>query len=296
MSLFNEEGVFQPPEVIVSKVPDKYVQTQDNVSSFMTSEFLAEGEQILELEKKRGRKKTSYITKISFSYEGVDIQNRYGFTPFDQEVHDSIVSLYLAGNECFTPAMVYRAMTGKTESEYVHDSRVKEIEKSIDKIRFSQLKIDAGEEAAAFGYEQAYYSGNMINADKVELRMGRNWVTGYKILTAPLLYRYTKASNQISAVDIKLLDTPIMKTDDIIVLQGYLLRKIEAMKNNGCERTILFDDVYKYLGAESSSRQKKEKVRKAVKSILDFWIKNEYINSYTYNNKGRAIYSITFFV
>ena len=295
ISLFELDS-FQPPEVIVSKVPEQYIQTQEKVSNLMTDELLMEGERILELEKKKGRKKSSYITKISFTYEGIDIQNRYGFTAFDQEVHDSIVSLYLAGNECFTPSMVYRAMTGKTDSEYVHESRVREIEESIDKIRFSQLKIDAGEEAEAFGYDQAFYSGNMINADKIELKMGRNRVTGYKLLAIPLLYRYTKESNQISAVDIKLLDTPVAKTEDTIVLQGYMLRKIESMKKNNADRTLFFNDIYEHLNVVESTRQKKEKVRKAVKVILEFWIKKGYIKTYTYNKKGRAICSVTFVI
>lgn len=295
ISLF-ELSDFQPPEVVISKIPDKYVQTQDKVSNLMTNELLMESEQILELEKKKGRKKSSYMTKISFTYEGVDIQNRYGFTAFDQEVHDSIVSLYLAGNEAFTPAMVYRAMTGKTDSEYVHGGRIKEIEKSIDKIRFSQLKIDAGEEAVAFGYDQATYSGNMINADKVELKMGRNRVIGYRLLAAPLLYRYTKTSGQISTLDIKLLDTPVAKTEEVIVLQGYMLRKIEAMKKNNADRTLLFNDIYDHLKVMEATRQKKEKIRRIVKEILEFWVKKEYIKTFTYNTKGRSIYSITLVV
>ena len=296
ISFFEMES-FQPPEVVItSKVPDSFVQTQDNVSNALTTDLMDESERILELEKKKGRKKSSYITKITITYEGVDIQNRYGFSAFDQEVHDSVVSLYLAGNEYITPAMVYRAMTGKTESEYVHDDRVQEIERSIDKCRFSQLKIDAVEEAKAFGYDQATYSGNMLNADKVEIKTGGHRVTGYKLLAEPLLYRYTKASNQISVVDIKLLATPITKTIDIIVLQGFLLRKIEAMKNVNSERILYFSDIYEHLEAENATRQKKEKIRKFCKEILEFWIQKNYIKQYCFNNKGRVIHSITVFI
>ena len=296
ISFFEMES-FQPPEVVItSKVPDSFVQTQDNVSNALTTDLMDESERILELEKKKGRKKSSYITKITITYEGVDIQNRNGFSAFDQEVHDSVVSLYLAGNEYITPAMVYRAMTGKTESEYVHDDRVQEIERSIDKCRFSQLKIDAGEEAKAFGYDQATYSGNMLNADKVEIKTGGHRVTGYKLLAEPLLYRYTKASNQISVVDIKLLATPITKTIDIIVLQGFLLRKIEAMKNANSERILYFSDIYEHLEAENATRQKKEKIRKFCKEILEFWIQKNYIKQYCFNNKGRVIHSITVFI
>lgn len=55
LTLFDLGG-FQSPEVVVSKIPDKYIQTQEKVSNPMTSDLLIDSEQILELEKK-GRKK-----------------------------------------------------------------------------------------------------------------------------------------------------------------------------------------------------------------------------------------------
>ena len=123
-------------------------------------------------------------------------------------------------------------MTGKTNSEYIHPDKLKEIEESIDKCMFSKLVIDATEEAAYYGFEEAKYDGSLLSAEKMTIKMGGRRVAAYKILVEPLLYRYAKAGKQISAIDIKLLDTPVSKTNDIIVLQGFLLRKIEAMKSD----------------------------------------------------------------
>lgn len=281
--------------VIAPRVPAKAVKTKDPVSTFITQNVLDTGERLLELEK-RGRIKQQVRTRVSFSYEGIDILTKKEFNLFDQEVHDAVVSLYLAENKFISPAMVYRAMTGKTESQYIHPKKLREIEESIDKCMFSKLSIDASEEAAAYGYEQAVYSGALLSAEKVSVKMGGNKVTAYRLLTEPLLYRYAKTCKQVSAVDIKLLDTPVTKTNDTIVLQGYLLRKIEAMKTDRyCLRTISYDEIYRTLHVSKENRVQLTRIREYVKDILDFWIEKGYISNYEIIMQGRSFKEITIF-
>ena len=292
----NEKG---PAELVISpKVPEKAVKTKDNVSTFITQNMLNAGEQFLEMEK-GGRVKRQIRTKVTFSYEGIDILAKKEFTLFDQEVHDAVVTLYKAGNSFISSAMVYRAMTGKTNSEYIHADKLKEIEESIDKCMFSKLVIDASEEAAYYGFEEARYDGALLSAEKVTIKMGGNRVAAYKILVEPLLYRYAKAGKQISAIDIKLLDTPVSKTNDNIVLQGYLLRKIEAMKSDrASNRIILYDDIYDILGISEPQKVKNhlQRVRKYVDTILKYWKDENYISNYVINKKGKAYQSVTIYI
>lgn len=282
--------------VIAPRVPAKAIKTQDRVSSFITQNFLDAGEHFLEYEK-RGRIKQQIRTRVSFSYEGVDILTKRDFTLFDQEVHDAVVSLFLSENQFISPAMVYRAMTGKTDSQYIHPQKLAEIEESIDKCMFSKLSIDASEEAAAYGYEGAIYSGALLTAEKVSVKMGGNRVTAYSILAEPLLYRYAKSCKQVSSVDIKLLDTPVVKTNDTIILQGFLLRKIEAMKSDRyCKRTIAYDDIYSALNLAKENRVQMSRIREYVKAILDFWIDKEYIARYEIVRQGRSFKDIVIFL
>ena len=77
----NEKG---PAELVISpKLPEKAVKTKDNVSSFITQNLLDAGEQLLEMEK-GGRVKKQIRTKVTFSYEGIDILTKKEFTLFDQ--------------------------------------------------------------------------------------------------------------------------------------------------------------------------------------------------------------------
>ncbi len=281
--------------VIAPRVPAQAVKTQDSVSNFITQNVLDAGEQLLELEKK-GRIKQQVRTRVNFSYEGIDIKAKREFTLLDQEVHDAVVSLYLAGNQFITPAMVYRAMTGKTNSEYIHGKKLHEIEESVDKCIFSKLSIDASEEAAAYGYEEAVYSGALLSAEKVSINMGGNRVIAYKLLTEPLLYRYAKSCNQISAVDIKLLDTPITKTNDTIILQGFLLRKIEMMKTNRYAlRTIQYEDIYEVLRISKEQRVQATRVREYINEILTFWVEKEYISHFENVKEGRSYKEIVIY-
>lgn len=282
--------------VIAPRVPAQAVKTKDPVSTFITQNMLDAGEQLLELEKSGGRLKRQIRTRVSFSYEGIDILARKEFNLFDQEVHDAVVSLWLAENQFISPAMVYRAMTGKTNSEFIHTKKLKEIEDSIDKCMFSKLSIDASEEAAAYGYEQAIYSGALLSAEKVSVKMGGKKVTAYRLLTEPLLYRYAKSCKQISAVDIKLLDTPVAKTNDTIVLQGYLLRKIESMKSDRyCERSIKYEDIYKALNITKEQRVQVGRIREYVKDILNFWIEKGYIKHFEMVMQGRSFKEIVIY-
>ena len=248
---------------------------------------------------KGGRVKKQIRTKVTFSYEGIDILTKKEFTLFDQEVHDAVVTLFKAGNHFITSAMVYRAMTGKTNSEYIHPDKLKEIEESIDKCMFSKLVIDATEEAAYYGFEEAKYDGSLLSAEKMTIKMGGRRVAAYKILVEPLLYRYAKAGKQISAIDIKLLDTPVSKTNDIIVLQGFLLRKIEAMKSDRtADRIILYDDIYKILGINEPQKVKNQlqRIRKYMDTMLEYWKGEKYITDFIVNKKGKSYYSVTIYI
>lgn len=273
-------------------IPRHIIKTKDKVSNLIIEDFFNKGEQSLKMEKNSGKAKP-VTTKVTFSYEGVDIQAKQDFTAFDREVHDSIVSLYIYGNDIFTPSMVYRAMTGKTDSEYVAPSILTETIKSIDKCLFSRIAIDATEEVSHYGLKNAVFSGYLISANKISGTLNGQPVSAYKFLDIPILYQYANQKNQLATIPIKLLDTPIRKTSDIIVLQGYLIRRIESMKNpkSKTSNTILYDAIYKCIKV-SDIRQKRERVRKDTKTILNYWIQHGYIASYKEIAKGKLLYSI----
>ena len=108
---------------------------------------------------------------------------------------------------------------------------------------------------------------------------------------------YAKNKKQIARTDINLLNTPINKSDEVIILQGYLLRRILAMQGSKLNRNILYETIYKHLEISASSpgalRKKQHKVRDMTKEILADWVIKKFIKNYDENVKNNSIISVT---
>jgi len=118
------------------------------------------------------------------------------------------------------------------------------------------------------------------------------------ILREPVLYEYANKKNQIGRFDIKLLNTPINKTEEIITLQGYLYRRILSMKgSSNLSKTIVYETVYNQINVTAASdgalRKKKSKVRGQIKDMLDYWKQENFIAGYCENKRGQEVYSVT---
>ena len=95
------------------------------------------------------------------------------------------------------------------------------------------------------------------------------------------------------------MDTPVSKTNDIIVLQGFLLRKIEAMKSDRtADRIILYDDIYKFFGINEPLKVKNQlqRIRKYMDTMLEYWKGEKYITDFIVNKKGKSYYSVTIYI
>ena len=80
----------------------------------------------------------------------------------------------------------------------------------------------------------------MVNGKKVE---------GWKILSKPMLFAYSLSKKQIMSFSSRLLNSPVSKKEDIIVIQDYLLRRIQQMRRRKqlkrSDHIILMDTIYK---------------------------------------------------
>lgn len=253
------------------------------------------------MEKRGSKKQITTIANINFDDLDKDIKIKVSkeLTPYDRAVHDSINTLYTEGkNEYITPQMIYHGMTGN-QSLKLHDKQEFLITESLKKLRKTTITINADQEGREFyGLQKLRYEGQLIHWDKVTATLNGETTETYHILRRPILYEYANKKNQIGRFDIKILDTPLNKNEEITILQWYLIREILAMKGGrGRSENILFETVFSAIGLTASSegalRVKKSKVRDQVKLMLDYWIKEDFIKGYTQNMKGKTAESIT---
>lgn len=134
-------------------------------------------------------------------------------------------------------------------------------------------------------------------AERVTASINGTVVECVHLFRTPPLYEYASRKNQIGRVDIKLLNSPINKSEEVITLQGYLTRRVLAMKNGRLSPTIIYETIYKQLDVSAASdgalRKKKAKVREQAKKILDYWKAQHFITGYSENSRGKEIYSVT---
>lgn len=297
-----------PKANIKTHYPSQFISPVDKVSNvtFNYAEVknlvLYKGNAVNVLVGKQGSKK-EIATMVSINFdeiekEGVKIYGIKELTMYDREVHDAIATLCVeGGNEYITPQMIYQVMTGNPKIRLTPE-QAEAISNSITKMMHSHISIDASKEAQAFGFDSFIYNGNLIAAETVTATLNGNVVECVHLLRTPPLYDYANRKGQIGRADIRLLNSPLSKTEETSVLQGYLLRRILTIKNphNKQSNSILYETIYKQLEIsapnDNALKKKKIDIRKKVKTILDYWIKVKFIKGYEETNKGRLIYSI----
>ena len=304
----------KPPtlEVLKSIIPKNHIKPNNKLANSMTKNIVDEGEFNLIISDRKSKKEV--FTKVALDYDDkyVQFSGRGKYKPYDQEVYDGVVTLFAANEAAFkkegmlfTPAMVYRAMNGLTESENVSSSAVELVAKSLDKSRFIKTSIDFTEEAKLYNknIEKTVFEGYLLNAEKVKAKVNGKEQDMYKLYRKPILYEYAQISGQIITVPIKLLNTKskINSTEDVIIIRGYLIRQIEWLKNEKTKRNehITYQSIYNELEIskielkEKAYEKKTAKIRSHVKAILGEWIEKAYIKQYDEYKDRNTIRGIT---
>lgn len=286
---------------INTKYPLQYITPIDKVSNqAFTGELNTAEIQKIAMERRGNKKQITTFVRVNFENLNGDIkiQSRKELTAYDREVHDAITTLFVdGGNEYITPQMIYQVMTGDPKAR-LKEKQTAAISDSITKCMYSRIIINADEDAKAYGFDSFKYDGNLISGERVTAALNGNIVECLHILRTPVLYEYAEKKKQIGRFNIKLLNSPINKTEEIIILQGYLYRRVLSMKSGNLSKTILYDTVYDQLGiVEAASpaalKMKKSKIRKQTKDILEYWKAQKFISGYEENTRKTEIHSVT---
>jgi len=285
-------------QIIIAKYPTAFLTPTDKISNKAFEGTLNSSEKIgVEVIKKTKNREPIYamVSIDTTKLKGITISGKEELTPYDREVHDAIVTLYVEGKTIYiTPNMIYQAMTGRHGS---HCSKNQEsmINNSITKLMFSHVIIDAAAEAAIDNrVTRTLFDSNAINAKRVSITINGKESKAIKILDTPILFDYAQQKNQIGRFNMKLLDTPNNKNEETIILEGYLRRRILAMRkskdDSKLSNSIKYETVYKQLDisfsdevirSEAALRKKKLKVRESVKKALDYFKKEGFIKTYS---------------
>lgn len=314
-------------EHLTSVLPEKYVVPNNKLANTMTKGIIDIGKITLE-ESRRDAKKLVETTCI-LTYEGdnVHLSGRQPFTEYDRNVYNAVSSLYVYGDQSHvvTPAMVYRAMTGLTDSEKPTAGQLAAVTRSLDKMRFIRARIDCTEELKMrrITLNSKQINGGeidtyLLTADAIKVQAGRQTVRAYRIIKTPILYEYAAAVKQVltlpaSVLDVKELNpggsigARLPNTESRILIKGYLIRRIEGMKGkNGLSNPVisLYDyqrdgethqGLYSIAGKPDADRKEMQRIREDAEKMLAYWTATGYIKAFEAQTERKKItgYKIT---
>lgn len=317
-------------EHLSSVCPAKFVIPNNKLANTMTRGVIDIGKITLE-ESRRGAKKLIETTCI-LTYEGdnVHLSGRQPFTEYDRNVYNAVSSLYVYGDQSHvvTPAMVYRAMTGLTDSEKPTAGQLAAVTRSLDKMRFIRARIDCTAELQArrITLNSKQINGGeidtyLLTADAIKVQAGGQTVRAYRIIKTPILYEYAAAVKQVLTLPASVLDVKeisevtidgakkltigarLPNTESRILIKGYLIRRIEGMKGkNGLNNPViaLYDyqkdgetrqGLYSIAGKEDPTREEMRRTREDAEKMLAYWAATGYIKSFEAKTERKKITS-----
>lgn len=281
-------------EALKSIIPKNYYISNNKLSNEITKDLLNKG--TVPLAVINSNKKGEILTYNSLTYdnENISITGQHEFTAYDRAIHNAVCSLYAAGNDIVTPAMVYRAVNGMSEQEKVSPQAMEAVRNSLNKSRFMRLKVNYTEEAKARNIDiaKAEIDSNLLEARVITIEAGGHKVDAYRIHEMPVLYEYAQQTKQIISVPLKLLSTKgaTRNTEEIIPIKEYLIRRIEIMKNDkSMSNKILYETIFDEVGIEHPNKKKSFDIRTGIKAILNLWRSKKYIKDFREYKSGNII-------
>lgn len=279
--------------------PKNYIMQIDAI----TNQLANLGEQTQFNVGKRGNQPVTTTVTLDMP-DHMKIEGGHSLSTYDKSIINGVTSLIECGNTVFSIPMLYHAMTGK-QNPTVDDQLYDDISGKLEKMRRMLLTIDITKES-----EAQYITG--INGEELKIEdltlegylLPLNKVSGvingkkselYQIIQHPPLYEYSKMKRQLASVSISLLGAPINNNSTTIPLKTYLLQRIEMMKNKKnsiVSYVILYNSIYQELGALEANKTKKMRIRTYTNTILDYFVEQKYIQSYSEFKKGRSITGI----
>ena len=291
-------------EKYTTKIPTEFVRTNDKASNKLTDASLASVGARLWI---GNRGKEPIYTKVNVNLDALDgLDIKREITDFDVEIMNAVVTHTVFDNYVLTPQMVNQVLTGNPKARITEKKRA-EINESIRKLSFTEISIDASEEGSIWPNVRPRYHGPLIMAERVtDVEINGTLTDCFIIRRRPILYEYASAKNQVARYPLALLNSPVNKTSATIVLQGLLLKDINAMKSDKgkgkISRVITYERIYGKLDAvpeENSTgpipdalRTKQKDIRTNTKKILAYFTEAGYIAGYTELKKRGKVHGV----
>lgn len=243
---------------------------------------------------------------ITSTYKIVNVTSTsIKLSEFDFAVFNAAISIRNAGNEYTTPEIIYHTLGGGhvLTSEMRHN-----IMNSLERLAVVRITVDMPDAKKKLGYgidrNKTSFTGYLLPTEHVDTKINGQLVSSIHFLKQGILLSMSDMRDQLLTCDQALLNSPIRHSQRGIALNHYLLRRTleikgshESHKSNSrvkpLRKVIAFDTMLKKCGLENLNRQERANIKKIVMTILNFFVEQNVITSYSFEVRERGkIHSI----
>lgn len=259
----------------------------DKINSKIWSLFDDTNKKIAFAAEKRGSKKELNIYySIDFEALGDEISITKKLLPFDKRVYIAISALFNAGNKIITLTQIYYAIgnTGRPSR-----LSLDKINNSITKMMGAKISVNNEQEASQYRYNKFVYDGALLPIERGSAIInGQLAESAIHIFREPPVISFAKQRSQITTLELKVLKSPISKTDLNLLIDDYLIERISKAKNGKGHHKILYKTIYEKAGI--TSKKQKERTPDKVKRYLEHYQKCGMISKYNIGKDGVSVY------
>ncbi len=215
--------------------------------------------------------------------QGIQITKK--LTPFDKRVYIAISALYNAGNTVISLTQIHYAMGNTVRPS---NALLEKIQNSITKMRGADIFVDNILESQAYNYARFRYEGPLLPLERVTASVnGKIADAAIHIFREPPVMSFAKDRKQITTITVKVLQSPISKTDANLLIDDYLIERIGRAKRSGQSFKILYDTLYEH--AQITTYKQKTRAPEKIKTYLDHYQSCGLIKSYAMKKDGIQI-------
>lgn len=222
-----------------------------------------------------------------------DVRITKRLTPFDKRVYIAISALFNAGNHIITLSQIYYAMGGT--SDRPNGRTIQKINTSVSKMRKADIFLDNAKEAAVYNYSHFEYDGPLLPIERVtEAINGKVSNAAIHLFREPPMMTFAKLRKQITTLNVKLLQSPVDKTDANLQLEDLLLERIGHNKRQGKSFVIKFEWIFEKINIEGKTEKEKkarQRLPNKIKAYLTYYSQEGFIKSFKID-EGKGIIKI----
>ena len=150
-------------------------------------------------------------------------------TQFDKRVYIAISALFNEGNKVISLTQIHRTMGNEKRPS---KEQLEKINNSITKMTGARITLDNSKEIKAnYGYDKFIYDGSLLPLERgAAVVNGQLADAAIHIFREPPAMSFAKQRKQITTLDIKLLQSPLNKTESNLLIDDYLIERIARAK------------------------------------------------------------------